>query len=761
MSQFFVKQLCAVLTFFVISFCYSSAIAQPRILGKVIDATSKEPLIGARITFDPEYLSDSVRNLVKSKGAISRDDGSFELATPDTGSYILEVKYVNYVTAYVEFFSRIVSTDTLFAQLEREQTTDIVVQAKAEVRTVEDLCCRVEALNAELSNVAPFTADMQQVMSRYSSCTSYHINCTLDHSSTVRLRGMDNPYTLMLIEGVPLFSALTSQYGLQMIPALAAENVRILEGASSTLYGNNAMAGAMSFDLKHPKDERELFVQSNLASSSDHGLEGAYDLNAVYSQPGEKSHGAAVFSYNSHPMDQLQGAQFSTSPGLNRYSGYGRYELDVSDISSVEFIGLGGIDQRNVRMNTDTIADDQRVKTSLLHAIGKFELTPSDVTAITLTGAFSGAAQKVVDRIDGTEITSSTNGLVNLESYVTYGQAVMTHGAGDHYISTGGEVRRERITGSLGEPVVGAIFTSAIHDFSTASIFAEDQVALGDTWTMLVGGRFDHHSTAGNIVSPRGSVSWRPTDGLRMRVMAGQGIKGQALFNEDHRIMHGIYQYEYNDAFDYEKSLNLNYDMTYAYMIGESIGGEVNINTFFSLIDGKSIAQNDSLTRGKMFFVNDPNPTRLMGIEVQTRPSFGNNWSGSLAFSIVNLMRQLPNGEEERIALSPTINADASIMYQLPEENFAIETWASVIGKQRVPENPFGVETSPVFGLLNLRAQKKFGMFTVHAGMLNILDAEQTDTMPVAYNTTAGTVTTIGWGPMEGREFFAGVRVDL
>jgi outer membrane receptor for ferrienterochelin and colicins len=753
------KQLFAVLFSFVLlslSTIELHAQSQPRILGKVIDADSKEPLIGARITFDPEYITDSALALIKVKGAISRIDGTFELITNDTGGFVLEIKYVGYENGYVEFISRYSDSDTLYAALDRLQTEDVVVEARAQVRTVEDLCCRVEALNAELTNVAPFTADMQQVMSRYSSCTSYHINCTLDHSSTVRLRGLDNPYTLMLVDNVPIFSALTSQYGLQMIPSFATENVRILEGSSTTQYGNNAMVGALSFDLRLPKEVREAFIQTNLASSAGHGLEGAYDLNAVYSDGSDDVKFAAVVSHNSHPAELPDEGVFSDSPGLRRFSGYGRLEAQASDVSKFYLTALGGSDRRDVRIGEQAVSGNE-VRTDLGTLIGKLEFMPTDLLSIGFTGAYSHADHRVGALTDTSRFSFAP---LSLKSKVSFASAVATFGIGDHFLTSGLEWRDESVSGSL-DPIIGGLFSNSIHSFATASFFAEDQIALADEWTVLIGGRFDYHTTAGNIFSPRTSISWRPSSDLRMRVMAGQGVKGQALFNEDHRMMHGIYRYEYNDAFDYEKALNLNYDMTYTYMIGESIGGEINVNTFYSLISGKAIPHTDSLPAGKMFFVNDPDPTRLMGIEVQTRPSFGNNWSGSLAFSIVNLMRELADGREERVPLSPTINADASIMYQLPESEFAIEAWGSIIGKQIVPENPYGIETSPVFGLVNLRAQKKLGAFTLHAGVLNILDAEQTDTMPLAYNIPSGTVTTIGWGPMEGREFFAGLRVDL
>jgi outer membrane receptor for ferrienterochelin and colicins len=747
------KQLLAVL--FAFSLTSTPAFGQqPTIVGKVYDGTSKDAIISARITFDPEFLHDSVRTKVKGKGAKSQEDGSFSLAAPDTGTFVLEIKQPGYDVGYVEFQAKISHSDTLIAYLEREQNDAVVVTAQATSRTVEDLCCRVEELNAELTRVAAFTPDMQQVMSRYSTCTSYHINCTLDHSQSVRLRGLSNSSTLMLIDGAPLFSAITSQYGIQMIPALATANARIIEGASTTVYGNNALAGVLSFDLKQPTGTRELFLQSNLASGISEQLEGAYDLNVGYRDATENLGVAAVVSYNSHPMESITNAFEGGAPGLKRYSGYLTAEHMSSGGTKLRATVLGGRDGRLLSLEQGDKSNLQEVKTEALNAIIKLDNPLSDLSQLTLTGGLSVASHNVA--ATGTDFSLSP---LSLRSNVMYFQGLYTLGAGDHYITSGVELRPERAYGTLG----GERSTpdDLIYSFNTISAFAEDQIALGETWTLLAGARLDRHSTAGFAVSPRASLSWRPDDEWRMRLMLGQGVKGQALVDEDHRIMHRQFAYQYNDDFDFEKARTINYDFSYTYTIGEEIGGQVNFNTYYTLISGRATPSLDSLTSGKIFFVNSPEPTRLMGIEIQTRPSFNENWSGSLAFSVINVTSVNEAGVRERVALSPTINADASIMYNSDPTAFAMELWGSLIGKQRLPENPFGVSTSPVLGILNLRAQKKLGIFTLHAGILNILDSKQTNTMPVAYSSNGSIVSNLGFAPMEGREAFAGFRIDL
>lgn len=736
--------------------CTSAFAQQARIVGRVIDANQKEPLIGVRVTFDDEFIPDSLKPVLKLKGAISKLTGDFEITDVPAGAHVLRFSQAGYQDAYVEFTAVTAVTDTLYAQMEKQVSADdVTVTAISTVRTVEDLCCRVEALNAELINVAPFTPTMDQVMRRYSTCTSYHINCTTDHSQTVRLRGLPDTYTLSLIDGAPLISGLSAPYALQMLPALATENVRIIEGASTSVYGNHAIAGVLSFDLKTPVKE-SAFLQTNFTAipSTEQGYLHPIDVTGGYETKGEDIGLALVGSYNTHPKEAIKGTRY-WKPGHERYSGFGRVTANVGENSSLDLSTLASAGSRKAEIGEissegvlDQAAMTENSKTLWTNNVLRFRTQIGDLTQATVTGGHS-YFESVID--GGSHHSVQLDGISN----VSFAQLLTATGHGMHYVTAGAEYRDERVRKNAGPMDIG-------HRFGIASVFAEDQWSFADQWTLLAGGRFDRHSLAGSAFSPRGAISWRPTSTLRMRVMAGQGIKGEATFNEDHRIVHSIYGFKFNPDFTYEKSLTLNYDMTYSYIISDIIAGEVNFNAYHTTISGRATPQADSLANGMIYFVNNPNPARLMGIEIQTRPTFGEHWSGSLATSLINLTQSNSAGSYERIPLSPTINVDASIMYNLNEEGFAIETWGSMIGKQRLPDNSSGVTSSPMFVLLNLRAQKRFGMFTLHAGATNLLDVHQLNTMPLSFEVRHGTYnTTIGWGPLEGREVFAGVRVDI
>jgi outer membrane receptor for ferrienterochelin and colicins len=68
----------------------------------------------------------------------------------------------------------------------------------------------------------------------------------------VRINGLDGPYTQILIDSRPIFSALSGVYGIEQIPVNMIERVEVVRGGGSALYGSNAIAGTVNIITKEP-----------------------------------------------------------------------------------------------------------------------------------------------------------------------------------------------------------------------------------------------------------------------------------------------------------------------------------------------------------------------------------------------------------------------------------------------------------------------------------------------------------------------------
>ena len=72
------------------------------------------------------------------------------------------------------------------------------------------------------------------------------INCGVCGTNDIHINGMEGPYTLVLINGMPVMSSLSTVYGLNGIPTSLIKQIEIIKGPSSTLYGTEAVAGIIN-----------------------------------------------------------------------------------------------------------------------------------------------------------------------------------------------------------------------------------------------------------------------------------------------------------------------------------------------------------------------------------------------------------------------------------------------------------------------------------------------------------------------------------
>ena len=77
-------------------------------------------------------------------------------------------------------------------------------------------------------------------------------NCQNCGFQQVRINGLDGPYTQVLIDSRPVFSALAGVYGLEQIPANMIERVEVMRGGGSALFGASAIAGTINIITKEP-----------------------------------------------------------------------------------------------------------------------------------------------------------------------------------------------------------------------------------------------------------------------------------------------------------------------------------------------------------------------------------------------------------------------------------------------------------------------------------------------------------------------------
>ena len=128
-------------------------------------------------------------------------------------------------------------------------------------------------------------------------------------SEGIQMQGLDSQYTLILIDNQPLIGRSAGTLDLDRISVGNIKQIEIVRGASSSLYGNEALAGVINIITDDAK------MGFNGTFSSSYETHNSFDNNIIFDYRNEN---------------------FSSSVYLNTYSSDG-YDLNLNDeLNTVE-----------------------------------------------------------------------------------------------------------------------------------------------------------------------------------------------------------------------------------------------------------------------------------------------------------------------------------------------------------------------------------------------------------------------------------------
>lgn len=706
------------------------------ITGIVLGAESGEALPGATIELVQFDSTGASTRLGVGMGADV--NGRFRLVSPVALNLGLRVSALGHYATTLKIADTEDSVVVRLYASEADFEPAVEITGVRRSRSVEDGCCRVESIQEEVQQHAPFNSSPIESLRRYSSCTFGRTVNTIDGLGTISLRGLEPTRVGMLLDGAPVYTGPGTFYGPTLIPSHALQTIVIAEGASSGRYGEGALSGVVDMQTRQPTELDELTGSFNLLG--DETGPDQYDLNLGYTGM-VGNVGLALFgSYNEHAVTTPGDPSRLTtlSRDYRRFSGLAKMNLLIDPKTELVGTLLGGREER-----TGTVADGEVTPFERSVGMNRFDGLLSlarligDDGEVRVKGSFS--------RLD-----LSQDAGVDIGQSLIYGEAVLTEQTGDHSLEVGLGGRSDNVT-SEGRDDLS-------YDNGLLFLYAQDVVALGEDVSLLGSLRLDHHSGPGLTASPRLAISYALTNDISMRLMAGEGFRGEGTFDEDYRTLFGTLTWRPNRELDHEVARTINYDVNWSWVPSTSVGLSGNLNFYYTAITGRMTADTDSLEAGTLFLRNSSEPAFLRGFEWQSRANFEGGLGVSVAFSLIDYRRETPSGEQVRVDFSPGFNLDGVLTWQNDDLGLLVEGWGSLVGPQSVPYDVDGENRSPAYTLLNLRVEKEIGPIGFYLGAQNLLDERQVDHSPLIHLTAGRPEGTGGWGPLEGREFFTGVR---
>lgn len=358
-------------------------------------------------------------------------------------------------------------------------------------------------------------------------------NCQNCGFQQIRINGLDGPYTQILIDSRPVFSALAGVYGIEQLPANMIDRVEVMRGGGSALFGSSAIAGTVNVITKEPVRNSASLSHNFMNYDAKKSFENTTSLNASLVTDNNKM-GIAVF-------------------GQNRQ--FGGYDNDGDGFTEL------------AKINSQTLGFRAYVKTSLYSKItaeyhhmneyrrggNKLDLPPheADIAEDIKHSINSGGLKfdwfsknerhrvNVFASIQDIDRNSYYGVKQNLKAYGKSDNTTWV--AGGQYIykfnkclfmpadlTAGVEFNQDRLK--------DAIEGYDRHTSQTVNIISGylQNEWKNEKWGVLIGGRLDKHNLIKNVIfSPRANLRYNPVKNINLRATYAYGFRAPQTFDED------------------------------------------------------------------------------------------------------------------------------------------------------------------------------------------------------------------------------------
>lgn len=479
------------------------------------------------------YVNISIKGT--TMGTAADGTGHYFLKNLPTGKFVLVVTGVGYNSLEKEVDLTSVKSLEIDFELEEDQMMlgSVVISANRNETNRKEAPAIVNIISPKVFESTNSVCLAQGL--NFQSGLRVETNCQNCGYQQVRINGLEGPYSQVLIDSRPIFSALASVYGIEQIPANMIERVEVVRGGGSAIFGSNAIAGTINIITKEPR------TNSATLSNTSTFIDGRTpdintSMNASIVSDDDKS-GIIIFGSvrQRSPFDD-NGDGFSeiTKLDMKNIGFRGFYKTSNYSKLTLEYHNL--YEFRRGGNEFDLPPHDADIAEESEHNIHTGSLN-YDVLSINNKhhlNIYSSA--QIIDRTNYAGAQQDTNAYGKTE-----GKTLV---AGIQYTYT-----MNNLLFMPAELTVGTEFDlDKLHDEILGYNRVTDQTVntksafIQNEWknkkvSILIGGRFDKHNLISDpILSPRLNLRYNPTELVSFRASYSTGFRAPQVYDED---LHG------------------------------------------------------------------------------------------------------------------------------------------------------------------------------------------------------------------------------
>lgn len=500
------------------------------------------------------------------------------------------------------------------------------------------------------------------------------VNCNVCGTGDIHINGLEGPYTLIVLDGIPIMGGLSSLYGLSGIPSFLLDKIEVTKGPASSVYGSEAVAGVIHAFTKKATKNPEIHFQNFSTTHGEVNTDLGFNLLA-----GKR---ISIFTSANHYLMQTKldhnKDHFTDVPLQNRFSVYQKWKIDrpyhriftVSGRVMDENRWGGDLSwDRSFRGGDSIYAESIRTKREEMNFAYQLPLKEKFL----LLGHINQHRQ---DSYYGQTAFMA-------QQVLAFGQLTWQKKLGRHEWMSGANVRHIYYNDNTA-------ITSAAGDTQTdqplitflPGIFVQEQFKPTDRLTILASVRTDHHPVHGFIFTPRLAAMFRINASHTLRFHAGNGFRVVNLFSEDHAALTGARQVVIAESLDPERSNSFNIAWSGNKQLHKDWKIESDLNVFYTYFTNRIVADYET-DPNKIIYKNLNGFSESKGISADIRLFYRKAFSMQTGFTLMDVSIT-EEGERSRQILTERISGNWTLTYNF-RFPLTIDYTGNLVGPMRLP----------------------------------------------------------------------------
>ena len=534
------------------------------------------------------------------------------------------------------------------------------------------------------------------------------LNCGVCNTGDIHINGLEGPYTLVLIDGMPIVSSLSTVYGLSGIPNSLVERIEIVKGPASSLYGSEAVGGLINIITKNPTNaplfSADVFTTSYLETNVDLGMK---------FNPTKKAStllGINYFDYNQVVDKDKDG--FTDVTLSQRISVFNKWNFQRENNRLFTIAARGMYEDRwggDVRWDKKYRGGDEiygeSIYTKRGELIGSYQLPFEEKLML----SFSGNVHYQDSRYGMTSyIANQKIGFLQLTWDKKIGSNDLLAGIATRYSYYDDNTPATKEAESTWLP----------------GIFVQDEITFSSKSQVLLGARYDYNSIHGSIFTPRFAYRFKANENTIFRLNAGTGFRVVNLFTEDHAALTGSRDVVIQNDLKPEKSVNVNLNYIQKINFGNGTFMGIETTAFYTRFSNKIISDYET-DPNKIIYDNIDGYAISQGISTNVDLNFTNGLKFILGATVLD-NKNVQDGISERPFLTEKFTGTWSISYKIEPWNLSLDYTGNLYSPMKLPllsdldpRDP----NSPWYSIQNIQFTY-FGWknFELYGGVKNLLN---------------------------------------